>query len=203
MAKNREEEEPTIKPDSDVTTNTPQKSHAPTTPESRMAKNEEITPTGIVKPDPELSPTTPTTTPKNKRQKKTNPKASVATEGISTPPPKNGKAKSSNVPMPTSWAEAGEADRMMVAMRDKGDDWAKIRKQWKEMTGMDTAASTLPTRYSRIKASMTVLQDGDVSCPPPPHPLFGDIERYILFIPSSRESIPKVPPPFSPACCTA
>lgn len=76
---------------------------------------------------------------------------------------KTKKAKVNSLPMPISWQEAGVADRMLVSMRDNGEDWAKIRKEWKEVTGSDTAASTLPTRYSRLKASMTVLEDGDVS----------------------------------------
>ncbi|MCJ1345538.1 hypothetical protein MMC31_003745, partial [Peltigera leucophlebia] len=161
MAKNKERKEPTIKPNPKVTTTTPEEGRAPTAPESGMNKKGETTPTRIIKPDPDQGTTTPTPTSKKKQEKKTNPKASVAAEEMSTPSPKSSKAKTSNVPMPTSWAEAGVADRMLVTMRDNGDDWAKIRKQWKELTGLDTAASTLPTRYSRLKARMTVLEDGD------------------------------------------
>ena len=186
MAKDKEVEKPTIKPGPSVTTTAPQQGQAPATPESGMTRKEETTPTRMIKPDPEQSATTPpTTTPKNKKQKKANPKASVATEEILTPPPRNSKAKTGVVPMPSSWAEAGVADRMLVTMRDNGDDWAKIRKQWKEMTGLVTAASTLPTRYSRLKASMTVLEDGDVSCLPPP--------------PSPQKYFPKILALFSPA----
>ena len=184
MAKNKESEKPTIKLDPSVTTTAPQRGHASANPESGMTKKGETTPIRMNKPD-EQSATSPTTTPKNKKQKKADPKASVATEEILTPPPKNSKAKTGFVPMPSSWAEAGVADRMLVTMRENGDDWAKIRKQWKEMTGLVTAASTLPTRYSRLKASMTVLEDGDVSCLPPP--------------PSPQKYFPKILALFSPA----
>ena len=169
MAMNKEGEEPTVKLDPSVTTTIPQVSCAPATPESSMTKEEETAPTRIIKPDPEQSATIPTAKTINKEQKKKNPKASVATEGISRPAKMN-KAKTGSLPIPTSWAEAGVADRMLVTLRDNGDNWAKIRKQWKEMTGLDTAASTLPVRYSRLKAIMTTLEDGDVSCSPPPGP---------------------------------
>lgn len=55
---------------------------------------------------------------------------------------------------------------MLMTKRDNGDDWATIRNRWKEMTGLVTAASTLLTKYNRLKASMTVLEDSDVSCQP-------------------------------------
>lgn len=154
------------------------KGHAPaTTHESGMTIKEEeertAATTKIIKPDPDQSTaaiptTTNTTTPKNnKKPKKANPKSSsvddVTENGGSD---NNKKTKVSSLPMPTSWAEAGVADRMLLSMRDSGEDWAKIRKQWNEVTGSDTAASTLPTRYSRLKASMTVLEDGDVSYSP-------------------------------------
>lgn len=171
MAKIKAEEELTSRHDPNVTTATTHaKGHAAAThEESGMTKEEETAPTKIIiKPDPEQSAAIPTTTSKNKKPKKANVKPSADKEEIiSTPPLKNRKTKISSLAMPTSWAEAGAADRMLVSMRDNGDDWAKIRKQWKEVTGSDTAASTLPTRYSRLKASMTVLADGDVSCPCP------------------------------------
>lgn len=189
MAKGKGGGGPTIK----IGTTNPQVSRAPATPESGVTKTEETTPTPIIKPDPEQT---------NKEQKKKIPKASVATEGVSRRPAKNSKAKTGVVPMPTSWAEVGVADRMLVTLRDNGDDWAKIRKQWKEMTGLDTAASTLPTRYSRLKASMMTLEDGDVSCSPPPPAHISRLEkRDISFIPLSPKSFPKSSTPISPACC--
>ena len=172
MAKNKEGEEPTVKLDPSVTNTTPQVSCTPATPESGMTEEEETTQTCIIKPDPEQSATISNAKTMSKEQKKKNPKASVATEGISRRPAKINKAKTGILPTHTSWAEAGEADRMLVTLRDNGENWAKIREQWKEMTGLDTAASTLPTRYSRLKASMMTLEDGDASCSPPPRPTF-------------------------------
>lgn len=167
MDKNTGEEKPTSGPKSNVTTAaTNQMGYAPATHESGMTVKEEITPTNIIKSDPEQSVAIPTAPSKNKKPKKVNPKSSVDTEDISATTPKTRRAKVSRVPMPTSWAEASAADRMLVSMRDSGEDWAVIRQQWKEVTGSDTAASTLPTRYSRLKATMTVMEDGDVSCPP-------------------------------------
>lgn len=171
MAMTKEGEELTVKLDPSVTTTIPQVSCAPDTPESGMTMKEETTPTRIIKPDPEQSAIIPTAKTMNKEQKKKNLTASVATEGNSRPPTKINKAKTGSLPIPISWAEAGVADRMLVTSRDNGENWAKIRKEWKEMTGLDTAASTLPVRYSRLKAIMTTLEDGDVSCSllPGPH----------------------------------
>lgn len=200
MAKNKERKEPTIKPNPKVTTTTPEEGRAPTAPESGMNKKGETTPTRIIKPDPDQGTTTPTPTSKKKQEKKTNPKASVAAEEMSTPSPKSSKAKTSNVPMPTSWAEAGVADRMLVTMRDNGDDWAKIRKQWKELTGLDTAASTLPTRYSRLKAGMTVLEDGDVSCHPAPTSVVWREEFHLINFVVPEHLPQKAPPLFRQRC---
>lgn len=65
--------------------------------------------------------------------------------------------------IPTCWEEASAADRMLVTMRGDGADWGKIRALWKNITGQDTAASTLPNRYTRVKANLMRLEDGDVS----------------------------------------
>lgn len=68
--------------------------------------------------------------------------------------------KSSTIP--ACWEEASAADRMLVTMRGKGEDWRKIRALWKEITGQDTATSTLPNRYIRVKANLMRLEEGDV-----------------------------------------
>ena len=50
--------------------------------------------------------------------------------------------------IPSSWDNADHADRMLVAMKERGDGWAEIRTAWKEATGQDTAARyTLPTTW--------------------------------------------------------
>ncbi|KAL9103048.1 MAG: hypothetical protein Q9163_001878 [Psora crenata] len=63
--------------------------------------------------------------------------------------------------IPKSWDEAGEADRMLFAMKEEGKDWASIRAAWKVITGEETGASSLPNRYNRIKCNMLRLKDGD------------------------------------------
>lgn len=65
--------------------------------------------------------------------------------------------------IPSCWEEASAADRMLVTMRGQGADWGTIRALWKDITGQDTATSTLPVRYIRIKANLMRLEDGDVS----------------------------------------
>lgn len=65
--------------------------------------------------------------------------------------------------IPSCWEEASAADRMLVTMRGQGAEWGKIRALWKDITGQDTAKSTLPVRYIRIKANLMRLEDGDVS----------------------------------------
>lgn len=64
--------------------------------------------------------------------------------------------------IPSCWEEASAADRMLVTMRGQGAEWGKIRELWKDITGQDTAKSTLPVRYMRIKANLMRLEDGDV-----------------------------------------
>lgn len=101
--------------------------------------------------------------------------------------------------MPISWEEAGPEDRMLMTRRDNGDDWANIRNRWKEMTSLDTVASTLLTKYNRLEASMTILEDSDVSCHPRPRLLLGE-GRYIPLISFSPNIFPKSPTPISLAC---
>lgn len=64
--------------------------------------------------------------------------------------------------IPTCWEEASAADRMLVTMKGKGAEWGNIRESWKEMTGQDTAIGTLPSRYTRVKANLMRLEEGDV-----------------------------------------
>lgn len=53
-------------------------------------------------------------------------------------------------------------DKMLLKMRDDGENWSAIRAAWKDMTGIQPGASTLPNRYNRLKANLTVLKEGDV-----------------------------------------
>lgn len=42
--------------------------------------------------------------------------------------------------IPSSWDEAGDADRMLVTMKEQGQGWSEIRTAWKAATGQDTAS---------------------------------------------------------------
>ena len=66
--------------------------------------------------------------------------------------------------LPTSMEQASDADKMLLHMKDvENKPWAEIRKMWTGMTSQETASSTLPNRYNRLKANLMVLKDGDVS----------------------------------------
>ncbi|KAL8965596.1 MAG: hypothetical protein Q9197_006439 [Variospora fuerteventurae] len=95
-----------------------------------------------------------TTEPKTPRTPKT-PKASTVAKdnNQTTPTPKNTPRKRSaadkvadKVSLPTSWADASEADKELVAMKQRSMSWNDIRSMWLEKTGQDTATSTLPNR---------------------------------------------------------
>lgn len=64
--------------------------------------------------------------------------------------------------IPSTWDEADEADKMLVTMKDNGEDWITIRAAWAAATGQVTAGSSLPNRYSRIKVQIMDLEEGDV-----------------------------------------
>ncbi|MCJ1400359.1 hypothetical protein MMC11_003564 [Xylographa trunciseda] len=74
--------------------------------------------------------------------------------------------------IPLSWDDATEADRKLVQMKEAGNSWVEIREMWKTETGQDTAGSTLPNRYSRIKVNLEHLEPGDEVL------LFNALARY-------------------------
>lgn len=75
-----------------------------------------------------------------------------------------GKEKAVARGLPTSIEEASEADKMLIHMKDvENKSWSDIRSFWMAMTGQETASSTLPNRYNRLKAVFMVLKEGDVS----------------------------------------
>lgn len=64
--------------------------------------------------------------------------------------------------IPTSWDDADPADKLLVTMKENGDDWKTIREAWKAETGQEPAESSLPNRYNRIKVRLMHLKEGDV-----------------------------------------
>ena len=72
-------------------------------------------------------------------------------KGTPKPSPTKGKRAGAEkvadkVQLPATWSEASQADRALVRMKEAGKPWSEIRVKWLEMTGQDTASSTLPNR---------------------------------------------------------
>jgi len=66
--------------------------------------------------------------------------------------------------LPTSMEEACEADKMLLHMKNvQHKPWVEIRETWTAMTGQQTAGSTLPNRYNRLRANL-------MPAPPPRTP---------------------------------
>ncbi len=113
-----------------------------------------------------------TTTPNPKKRSPTK-KAAKGDADKSISPTKDGDSTVRNTPrqraapskamaaprgIPTSWETADDADRMLVMMKEKGDDWAAIREAWKDATGQETANRYAPyhVRYARYLELNTV-----------------------------------------------
>lgn len=119
-------------------------------------------------------------------------KVLAAQTKIKQPKARNGsktQIESKSIIIPSCWEETSAADRMLVTMRAQGAGWDKIRALWKDITGQDTAKSTLPVRHIRVKANLMRLEDGDVSVPPYislesfgyPKLLFNQTSKYIQY----------------------
>ncbi|MCJ1312117.1 hypothetical protein MMC25_005791 [Agyrium rufum] len=80
--------------------------------------------------------------------------------------PKTATAKGAAMPIPKSYEEAGEADRLMVQMRNEDKTWAEIQAMWLEHTGTEKTSASLQKRFSRIKDNLTKLEDGEASMVP-------------------------------------
>lgn len=110
--------------------------------------------------------TTPTVVPVTPKGKKPNKKAKIPNGEDGSPVGhKRSVTKTAAAearPIPTRLEHASPADQNLVAMRDAGESWNDIRKMWKDMTGLETAHSTLPGRYKRLKENLIRLEEGDV-----------------------------------------
>ena len=96
--------------------------------------------------DFDTSPMKPKQNGKTKASKNNDAKNTKDSTSPTTPKrqPTNKVAKS--VDIPTCLANASEADKKMVRMKEAGESWHTIRAMWKKETGQDTATSTLPNR---------------------------------------------------------
>lgn len=111
---------------------------------------------------------TPSKTPQKRGRKKVDGDADTETptKKKRTPAKAGGEkgAKAGSRPMPTSYDNASEEDKMMLRMKDdEGKGWNEIREAWNAMTGETVGKSTLSGRYGRIKANFVVFRKEDVS----------------------------------------
>ncbi|KAL9604145.1 MAG: hypothetical protein Q9219_000733 [cf. Caloplaca sp. 3 TL-2023] len=106
------------------------------------------------------APSTPKT-PKNKAPTKEKPDA-INTKG--TPRKRSAADKvADKISLPTTWAEAGDADKTLVEMKNAGKTWSEIREMWLEKTGQEVATSTLPNRFKRLQIVMMQLEEHEKS----------------------------------------
>lgn len=116
-----------------------------------------------------MAPVTPSKTPQKRGRKKVDGDTEADTptkkkRGTPAKTPGEKGAKAGARPMPTSWENASEEDRMMLRMKDdEGKGWNEIREAWNAMTGETVGKSTLSGRYGRIKANFVVFRKEDVS----------------------------------------
>lgn len=93
--------------------------------------------------------------------------------GGSDPPASAGTATSSSTtpvkksklgPIPTSYEEAGIADRMILRMKDvDGKSYTEITAAYEALCGFKLDGSTLRKRYNMMKANFAGFAEEDVS----------------------------------------
>ncbi|KZZ87055.1 hypothetical protein AAP_06001 [Ascosphaera apis ARSEF 7405] len=65
--------------------------------------------------------------------------------------------------VPTSLAEASEADKLLIHMKDvEGKSWPEIRKAWDSMTGEVSGVDMIRKRYKKMKTNFAVVDERDV-----------------------------------------
>lgn len=88
------------------------------------------------------------------------------TDAPTSTPTKKSKKTNPLGPMPASYEEANEADRLIIHMKEKeGKSWAEIKKVLETTTGVPLGGSTLQVRYGRMKANFVVFEKDDVRVP--------------------------------------
>ncbi|CAO1600234.1 hypothetical protein XANCAGTX0491_003934 [Xanthoria calcicola] len=136
----------------------------PSTPEAQTIKEAKTpkTPKTPGSPDSDNIVEANDTTPKSVRAKTHPAKPKAAPKQSPVKGKRAGAEKvAEKVVLPTKWSEATLADRTLVSMKQAGHPWSAIRVKWYEMTGQDTASSTLPNRYKRLQSIMMELEEGD------------------------------------------
>ncbi|KAI5368264.1 hypothetical protein Slin15195_G033970 [Septoria linicola] len=103
--------------------------------------------------------TDPSTPPVSKRAKG---KANIGTLSSRPKQTRTYKGKTAAArPIPRTYEECDEADKMLIEWRDQKKEWAPIKVEWKRLTGEGTAQSTLPNRYTRLKMNFAMLNEED------------------------------------------
>ncbi|KAI4265327.1 MAG: hypothetical protein L6R38_009503 [Xanthoria sp. 2 TBL-2021] len=122
----------------------------PSTPEAQTVKEAKTpkTPKTPKSPEGENIVEANDTTPRPARAKTHSAKPKAAPKQSSPVKGKRAGAEkvAEKVVLPTKWSEASTADKTLVSMKEAGKPWSEIRAKWLEMTGQDTASSTLPNR---------------------------------------------------------
>ncbi|KAL2352489.1 hypothetical protein BJ546DRAFT_1064223 [Cryomyces antarcticus] len=84
-------------------------------------------------------------------------KRSMTDKPATTPRLRKAPAKTPGRAIPRTMGECNEADRMLLSMRDAGKAWDEIKEAWEAATGEKVGRSTLPNRYTRLKANVMVF----------------------------------------------
>nr|OQO28482.1 hypothetical protein B0A51_03294 [Rachicladosporium sp. CCFEE 5018] len=74
-------------------------------------------------------------------------------------PPTNGIIDSR--PLGRSLEECDPADQMLFTKASAGVPWPEIHAAWKEITGTEPAASTLPNRFKRLRENFSTINEED------------------------------------------
>ena len=117
-----------------------------------------------IKPE-DLDSNTPTLTPSTP-QKRTKNQQTTEDPDSPTKKPKTKSPSKRNGPLgpiPTTYDEAGEADKAMLSMRGENKPWAEVKEVMEGIIGDKLVVGSITTRYARIKANLVVFEKEDVS----------------------------------------
>ncbi|RAK89867.1 hypothetical protein BO79DRAFT_216700 [Aspergillus costaricaensis CBS 115574] len=121
-------------------------------------KNNTAPKTPTKKTNVAMTPKTPTPTSTNTNSKKRLTPSSPTT----SPNNKRTKARTPLPPIPTTLASASASDLLILRLRDESSTpWTAINQAWTELTGISVGGSTLRARYNTMKKNFVVVDPGD------------------------------------------
>lgn len=145
--------------DSQVKIEHQKKAGTPPSPQSSLSPYKTKT---VTKPSTQNDSPTPVTPRKRGRNQ-----AQAQAQGEVTmddTPSKKSKRSNPLGPLPPSYEDASEIDKLIVHLKEKENkSWPEIRKALEEATGATLGSSTVPVRYGRMKANFVVFEKNDVS----------------------------------------